>query len=183
MIRITNITVTDKIGYTIESPKQYNGRIVEWDAVERWRKMFKRKDKTVLISHTKLDFSSVCMDLENLGKQIAEIGKRRKLINPKIGHGKKIYVAGKITGLPYDEVVKKFKDAQIKLEKQGFEVFNPIEISPFVEGKTWDEYMAELLPIVETCDLIYMLEDWEDSRGAKDERQRAIEKNLVIVYQ
>ncbi len=97
--------------------------------------------------------------------------------------GKKIYIAGKITGLPYDDVVKKFKDAQIKLEKLGFEVFNPIEISPFVEGKTWDEYMAELLPVVEKCHIIYMLDNWIDSRGAKDERQRAIEKKLVIVYQ
>ncbi len=84
MIRITSVTVTDKIGYTIENPKQYNGRIVELDAVERWRKMFKRKDKIVLISHTKLDFASVCMDLENLGKQIAEIGKRRKLIKREL---------------------------------------------------------------------------------------------------
>ena len=39
----------------------------------------------------------------------------------------KIYISGKITGLPLEETRRKFADAQALLEEIGFEVVNPME--------------------------------------------------------
>ena len=38
----------------------------------------------------------------------------------------RIYVSGKISGLPYEDVKTRFDDCQELLESIGFEVINPI---------------------------------------------------------
>lgn len=39
----------------------------------------------------------------------------------------KIYVSGKISGLPIEEAKQRFADSQALLESIGFEVVNPLE--------------------------------------------------------
>jgi hypothetical protein len=41
---------------------------------------------------------------------------------------KKIYIAGKVTGLPQQEVIIKFAELQVGLESCGYEVINPLEV-------------------------------------------------------
>lgn len=39
---------------------------------------------------------------------------------------KKIYISGKITGLPIDEVISKFQAAEAKIRRFGFEPVSPL---------------------------------------------------------
>lgn len=95
----------------------------------------------------------------------------------------KIYIAMPISGLDYAEVTRKADLAEKFLTEKGLEVYNPLKICPFVEGKTWDEYMAELLPKVSECDAIYMMNGWLDSRGARIEFIKAIKEKKLIILQ
>lgn len=78
-----------------------------------------------------------------------------------------VYIAGKVTGLPYDEVVAKFSKAEAKLKAKGCEVVNPIKLCP--KDMDWDKCMEICIDALENCDYIYLLPDWKDSRGARRE--------------
>ena len=72
---------------------------------------------------------------------------------------KKIYVSGKITGLPMEHVKKKFGITCVYLREIGFEPINPLEISPFAENKIWEDYMIDDIKELFKCDAIYMLDN------------------------
>ncbi len=55
----------------------------------------------------------------------------------------RVYLSGKITGLPMEEVEKKFSEAEEYFKEKGYEAENPLKISPYKEGKQWHEYMME----------------------------------------
>jgi len=80
----------------------------------------------------------------------------------------KIYISGKISGLPFDEVKATFQEKQNKLERLGFEVFNPTQ-NGLPQSNTWEQHMAHDIDSLFQCDAIYMLEDWENSKGARIE--------------
>ena len=85
---------------------------------------------------------------------------------------KKIYIAGKVTGLPQDEVQTKFADKQFFLESVGFEVANPITIVNNAQS-TWLEAMRLCIKELVTCDAVYLLPCHTNSRGAIIEKQLA----------
>ena len=75
----------------------------------------------------------------------------------------KVYISGKITG---DANYKqKFKNAENTLLSAGFEVFNPAEQED--TGKSWTWYMRKDIAGLMECDAIFLLKDWEESRGAR----------------
>ena len=39
----------------------------------------------------------------------------------------KIYISGRISGLPIEEVAAKFDETETKLKAQGYEVINPLK--------------------------------------------------------
>lgn len=90
---------------------------------------------------------------------------------------KKIYIAGKVTGLPQDEVVEKFAAMQKKIETLGFEVVNPIELVNDFDT-TWNKAMRMCIAGLVQCDAIVLLPDWFSSNGAKIEWD--ISKQLKI---
>lgn len=92
---------------------------------------------------------------------------------------KKIYIAGPITNEP--QFKTKFGLAQAKLEKQ-YEaiVMNPALLPP---GLTQEEYMRICIPMLNICDIIYMLEGWERSVGAKIEYALAKQAEKVILHE
>lgn len=76
----------------------------------------------------------------------------------------KIYIAGKITGNPnYKE---QFAAAEKKLKAEGHQVINPTW-KP--EGLTYKQYIDMGLMELQQCDVIYLLSDWKDSKGARME--------------
>ena len=79
----------------------------------------------------------------------------------------KIYISGKISGLPYGEVERKFADAEELLESIGFEVVNPLRNG---------------LPEKE-CGAIFMLDNWRDSRGARHEYNFALEEGKEVYFE
>lgn len=90
----------------------------------------------------------------------------------------KVYIAGKITGDP--NYRDKFARAEAELKRQGHLVMNPA-ILP--EGFEWETYMHITVTMLNACDTIYLLEDWQDSRGAQIEAKIAQDENYTIIYQ
>lgn len=95
----------------------------------------------------------------------------------------KIYISGKISGLPIKSVIEKFKWHSGFLRMKGYEPINPIEVSPYSEQKGWSDYMAEDIAALLKCEAIYMLKDWGQSRGARIEYQIAKELGLQIFFE
>lgn len=103
---------------------------------------------------------------------------------------KKIYLAGKITGIPHEQAAIKFAKKQQELEEQGNQVMNPIECvahrsEHFNNGEPitdWATCMKMLIPILLQCDELYLLPCWNNSRGAILERDIAQRLQIHIVY-
>ncbi len=93
---------------------------------------------------------------------------------------KKIYISGAITGTENAENL--FKEAELQLIYKGYDVINPFSL-PHNHNKTWNDYMREDLKALLDCDEIYMLKNWETSRGAKIEHAIARELDLKVNYQ
>lgn len=94
----------------------------------------------------------------------------------------KIYIAGKVTGLPYKEVKSKFAWAEGQVRRLGFTPVNPINNElPF--DSPWSEHMAQDIKLLLECEAIYLQTDWENSRGARIEQYIAKETGMVIIYQ
>lgn len=93
-----------------------------------------------------------------------------------------IYIAGKVTGLDYKEVVIKFDTAKKELLAQGWKtVINPLEViaNP---NEEWHSAMKICIVALHKCEAIFMLPCSVDSPGAQIELQYAIEHNLDIYY-
>lgn len=92
----------------------------------------------------------------------------------------KIYISGKITGTT--DYMERFERAEHELTTRGFEVVNPAkENARLPEGTPWKIYMAESLRLLLYCDAIYLMDGWNDSRGAKIEFDTAIKCGLQIL--
>lgn len=98
----------------------------------------------------------------------------------------RIYISGKITGLAPDEAAKNFESGEQKVREtyaqRQVEVVNPIKIDHPADA-TWHDFMAKDLKELLTCDGIYMLKNWGDSRGARCEYMLAKELDLVIIFE
>ncbi|MEG1572804.1 MAG: DUF4406 domain-containing protein [Bacteroidales bacterium] len=93
---------------------------------------------------------------------------------------KRVYIAGKITGLPYQAVFCKFEAASNRLQKAGYKPVSPIDICE--EGWSWARCMRVCVEELTTnCDGIYLLPDWHDSPGAKIEVEMAKRNNLEFI--
>ena len=94
-------------------------------------------------------------------------------------YGMKIYIAGKITGDKHYR--RKFARAERMLRKLGYSVMNPawIRASPEFD---WDDYMAVSGAMQERCDGVYFLADWEESEGARAERDKALERGQFAMF-
>lgn len=90
----------------------------------------------------------------------------------------KIYIAGKITGL--ENFKSAFDKAEEKLKLEGNVVLNP---SILPGGFEWDEYMHICFSMIDVCDAIYMLSNWEDSCGAREENIYAKAKGKIILFE
>ena len=79
----------------------------------------------------------------------------------------RIYISGKITGVP-DLNKPKFQAAEeFVFRHQGFvhDIVNPHKL-PDDHDKTWSSYMKECIKALCTCQHVVVLDDWEGSRGA-----------------
>lgn len=94
----------------------------------------------------------------------------------------RIYISGAITGIKnYKE---QFAKTQKELEKQGFEVINPTLFDKAMpKGTTYEEFMNLDLFLLDMCEAIYMLKNWNKSCGANREYGYALAKDKIIMYE
>jgi hypothetical protein len=92
---------------------------------------------------------------------------------------KKMYISGRITGQP--DFIERFAKAEKHLKARGFEVMNPATL-PHDHGRSWGEYMADCLKELLSCDGVYMLKGWKNSRGARIEKQLAQDLGFKLIY-
>jgi hypothetical protein len=94
---------------------------------------------------------------------------------------KRTYISGKISGLDFEEVCKKFGTAEQILKKAGYSPVNPCTLLHDHDKEYWS-YILEDLRHLFTCDSIYMLNDWKESKGARIEHAVALELGIDIIY-
>lgn len=74
-----------------------------------------------------------------------------------------VYIAGKMTGLP-GKGRAAFRAAERMLKMRGHVVLNPAVLP---DGLPSEAYMPICLAMLEQAEAIYLLDNWEDSPGAK----------------
>lgn len=80
-------------------------------------------------------------------------------------HKPKVYISGKVTGLPINVARKMFSDAEDKINATGkYEAVNPLKDEK--EGYEWEYYMRKDIKLLMDCEYIHFLPNWQESRGA-----------------
>jgi len=91
----------------------------------------------------------------------------------------RIYIAGPMTGLPGFNYAA-FHEAAHALRAEGHHVENPAENDN--PGASWAWYMRKAIAQLVTCDQIYLLPGWENSRGARIEADLANKLGMRVVF-
>ena len=112
----------------------------------------------------------------------------------------RIYISGKITGLPIEEAQAMFQTAEDFLHSK-YKDFKPEVVNPFKidhskaremesapEGtysqkEIWIQYMKEDLAALLNCTSVFMLQNWGQSQGARVEYATAKEMGFSIEYE
>lgn len=92
----------------------------------------------------------------------------------------KVYISGPMTGYPeYNRPA--FAEAAQAIKARGWEPANPAR-DIIVKGEAaWDTYMRYAITLMMQCDGIYMLDNWQYSRGATIEYQLAMSLGFTFV--
>lgn len=93
---------------------------------------------------------------------------------------KRIYISGRIT--ENKDYLTDFSEAERHLIERNKKVINPVTLK-HSHDKSYQSYMKECIAALLGCDQIYMLRDWEKSKGAKIEFKIAICLKLDILFQ
>lgn len=98
---------------------------------------------------------------------------------------KRIYISGKITGLHPEVAAEAFNLASELIRAQGNVPLNPLEIWPQDAGWQWNDYIADNVRFLLKMNVneMYMLANWQESRGARIEHMIAKQLNIPIIYQ
>ena len=94
---------------------------------------------------------------------------------------KKIYIVGKVTGLPIESVLKKFATAQMEIENLNFKAVNPIAVVNDWQCN-WHTAMKLCIKALTDCDAIVALDDSKYSEGAQLELTIAKRLDILIFY-
>ncbi len=94
---------------------------------------------------------------------------------------KKIYVAGPMTGYP-EWNFPAFNFVSSGLRSVGWKVVNPAELNIGCQDD-WKACMIEDIRQLMTCDAIFMLNGWKQSKGASLEHHIAKELGLKVYYE
>lgn len=97
--------------------------------------------------------------------------------NSIILEGKKVYIAGPMTGL-VDDNRPAFFAAEEYLSALGAKVMNPAVLPA---GFEHDEYMSIAVPMMQSCDVVAFLPDWQKSKGARIEFNKAHHEKKILL--
>lgn len=82
-----------------------------------------------------------------------------------MGNKKVIYIAGPITGVPH--YYRAFEAMEDELSGMGY---IPLSPSRLPDGMSNDQYMKICLAMINAADAVIFLNGWENSNGARIER-------------
>ena len=94
----------------------------------------------------------------------------------------KIYISGKISGTDLTETHKRFAAVAKATKRLGYEPVNPFE-NGLTEHDTWEAHMLKDIAELLQCKAIYMLQGWQESKGARIEHYIATKIRMPIMYE
>ncbi|HBN7235663.1 TPA: DUF4406 domain-containing protein [Escherichia coli] len=89
-----------------------------------------------------------------------------------------IYIAGPMTGYK-DHNRTAFSMAAARLTAAAHVVLNPATLP---DGLSQQQYMSICIPMLMCADVIYLLDGWEESDGARAEYAMALKLNMPVSY-
>ncbi len=95
---------------------------------------------------------------------------------------KKVYISGAIAHYDLQERKEAFGQAERFLSLKGFDPVNPFK-NGLPEEAHWREHMRADIALLLGCDYIYMLKDWELSKGAKQELDVASSCGIKVLFE
>ena len=96
----------------------------------------------------------------------------------------RIYISGKITNNENykDDFARAVK--MLGTENTKDLIVNPAALSDVLLGNTrHEDYMQVCFTLLDTCDCIFLLDNWEESKGANQEYGYAKAKGLTILHE
>ena len=98
------------------------------------------------------------------------------------GREMRVFISGAITGT--DDYMERFAAAEEALTAKGYTVLNPAKVIAQVPFELdWYTCMNITMEMLGECNAIYMLKDWEESKGAREEHFYAEKIELEIMYE
>ncbi len=93
----------------------------------------------------------------------------------------KVYISGKISGLDFEEVKKRFLEAEEFLESLGIQAVNPLKNGLSVNDD-WIKHLCRDIELLYECSHIYMMDGWQESIGACIEYDFAIRTGKPVLF-
>jgi len=90
-----------------------------------------------------------------------------------------VYIAGPMTGIE-NYNFEKFNAKAAELIEKGWRVLNPAKIPIMPDYKTYYPINCAML---DGSDAIYLLDGWEDSKGARKELFYAIDHDIPVLFE
>lgn len=94
----------------------------------------------------------------------------------------KVYISGAIAHYDLEERRQAFDRAERYLALKGYEPVNPFK-NGLPDEAHWREHMRADIGLLLDCDYIYMLQDWELSKGAKLELDVASSCGIKVLFE
>ena len=96
-----------------------------------------------------------------------------------------VYISGKMSGLSVEDYRSLFLAAEQKLLQLGYSVVNPSTEAYYTENgfesKSYGDILLKDLEILNGCDAICMLDNWQQSKGAKTEHAFAVACHKKVI--
>lgn len=105
--------------------------------------------------------------------------------NPN-GTTDRVFISGRMAGLKETEWRKHFNDAEIDLVLKGYHpdnVLNPARLSVIYPNLSREAYIEMDLAMMDDCSIVYALNDWDKSMGARNEIYKARMNGLKIIFE
>ena len=94
----------------------------------------------------------------------------------------RLYISGPSTG--HEDYMERFLEAEKHLEVQDYSVINPAAVDMELPCElTYEEHIYLDMGMLTTCDAIYMLKGWQESRGANREYGYALGRGLKVMFE
>jgi hypothetical protein len=90
----------------------------------------------------------------------------------------KVYLSGPITGRDEKKYMNDFNSAELWLTGLGYDVVNPVSYTSDPNW-SWEDYMRRDIKLLLDCDYIYLLDNWEYSKGARVEYNIACDVGIT----